>query len=380
MIILKADNRTLLQDAKYSYLLNNYSSGVDVVAVVNTEGMEAGSYVLIGNIGSESTEILKLSSVDSSTGELEFEDETGNPTTIKYSHAESTRVTVIPYNTVRFYYNTTTDFDSATPLTSYIDIQPTEWFSTYTDESHTSGYGWFIFYNTTTLTASQPSNPIPYAGFGINTVGTLMDGFFSMLNQKELKLISIEDAFSWLNEGFSIIINALNLVNSEFTVSAPQTINIVTGTQEYLLPEDFSEMVVIWNDETKEKIPYVSIKDVPNYELSFQGYYFENIISYYIRGAYIGFAPTPTANATFKYQYKSKTGSLSSYDEQIILPDNGFFLLKDFMLYRAFQKLQRSEAPNHYKTFADGVNVLKVTSIKRDSNLDTCGFEPTTMV
>jgi hypothetical protein len=380
MIILKADNRTLLQDAKYSYLLTNYASGVSTLSVVNTDGMIAGGYVLVGNIGSESTEIFKLSSVDDDTGALTFEDEEGVAVTTKYSHAESTRVTAIAYNKVRFYYGTTSTYSTATALTGYLDIQPTQWFSTYNDEAHSTGYGWFIFYNTTALLASQPSNPIPYAGFGANTVGTLMDGFFSMLNQKELKLISLEDAFSWLNEGLSFILNSLNLVNSEYTVTSAQTLNVTAGTQEYALPADFSDMVVVWDSESLHTIPFIPIKDVPSYSLSFQGYYYQNVQAYYIRGAYIGLAPTPTEDFTYYYQYKAKTSSLVSYDQTIDLPDNGFFILKDFMLYRACQKLTKPDAASYYKIFNDGVNTLKVTAVKRDANLDTWGQDPHTMI
>jgi len=72
-ITLRADNRAIVKDGKYSYLLDNYSSGSTSVSIMNTEGFFHNSFVLIGNIGSENTEILQLNKVDANTGELTFQ-------------------------------------------------------------------------------------------------------------------------------------------------------------------------------------------------------------------------------------------------------------------------------------------------------------------
>jgi len=57
-----------------------------------------------------------------------------------------------------------------------------------------------LFYNTATSLFSQPSNAIPYNDFNQDTVKKTFDGFFSLLNNRELKLISEEDAYNWANE------------------------------------------------------------------------------------------------------------------------------------------------------------------------------------
>lgn len=71
-IALRADNRSIIKDGKSSYLVDNYSSGASTISIGNTEGFFHNSFVVVGNIGSENTEILKVDTVDRNTGALTF--------------------------------------------------------------------------------------------------------------------------------------------------------------------------------------------------------------------------------------------------------------------------------------------------------------------
>src|SRR3990167_10098341 len=143
-------------------MVSSYESGVSNITVLNASdtAFAANAYLLLGLIGNEDCEIVQITSLNNDTGVINLAAAT------KFPHAESTRVTVIPYNQVRFFRTTTTTFSSTNPLTSYIAIQPSDWFTTYVDESNSTGYGWYLFYNETTAVASQNSNAIPYIGFG----------------------------------------------------------------------------------------------------------------------------------------------------------------------------------------------------------------------
>jgi hypothetical protein len=147
MFKLKADNRQLLKNAKYSFALDNYLSGVSSIQVDNSVGFEANMYVLLGNFGSETAEIIKINTVTTATNTLSF------TTTAKFAHAESTKVTVIPYNQVRFYHTATATFSASSHVTDYIDIQADSFFTIGEDTTNTTGFGWFVFYNSTTTTA-----------------------------------------------------------------------------------------------------------------------------------------------------------------------------------------------------------------------------------
>ena len=209
MIILQADNRSLSQASKYSYLETNYSAGVTTFNVLNATDSDfaTDAFILIGNFGAEDAEILKISSVNSSTGEIT------TTTATLFAHSESTKVNILHYDKVRFFHTTGTTFNTLTPLTSFVDIQVSDWFSSYGDESYSTGYGWYTFYNSVTTTYSQPSNSIPYSGFQSSTTENIIADFFSMLNNKDLRLVSREDALTWASEGYGRVRNKLNLTN-----------------------------------------------------------------------------------------------------------------------------------------------------------------------
>ena len=141
MIILESDQRNLIEGAKYSYLITNYSPSISSFSVLNATDSPwaTNAFLLVGNFGAEDTEILKISTVNNNTGEII----TTTPTL--FSHSESTRVTILPYDQIRFFHTTTTTFGTGTPLTGYIPLQPNDWFSTFSDESFSDGYGWYTY-------------------------------------------------------------------------------------------------------------------------------------------------------------------------------------------------------------------------------------------
>ena len=376
MIILEADNRVLTNSARYTYLQDNHSSGVSSITVLNPrDGFSADDLILIGNIGDESAEVFRVGSVDTSTRVLTLLTAAGVSTTTAFAHPESTRVTIIPYNQIRFFRTTTDTYSDSTPLAGYQDLQVSEWFTTYEDEAYSTGYGWFIFYNSVTAIASQNSNAIPYAGFEVDTVQTVVDDFYSMLSNKELKLVDRADALSWLNEGVSVLKTKLNLSNREYMATDETSLSITSGTAEYTLPSDFSKLIYIKTSEDIDEGGYVldmiSIRDIPNYTGEAQVLY----TKYYLRGTKIGFVPTPTASSTFKYRYLTKASRLTLNSDLLDLPDNGTYIIKDYMLYRAHQKLMNQQTALAYKmNYEDGLNKLIASLVDRDGHLDSIGL------
>lgn len=373
MIILQSDNRSLTQASKYSALVTNYSSGVSTFSVLNATDSDfaVNTFVLIGNFGAEDTEILKISSVDNDTGEIT----TTTPTL--FAHSESTRVSIIPYDKVRFFHTTTTTFDFLTPLTSFVDIQANDWFSSFGDESYSTGYGWYAFYNSVTATYSQPSNSIPYTGFESSTTENILSDFFSMLSNKELKLVTREDALTWASEGYGRMRNKLNLTNVEFTGSAITSLAIETGTIEYDLPDDFDHLLFfvsgLDNSDPgaagwyKVNISFIPLREAYTYT--------GNVTRYYIRGSKIGILPTPLSDTTYHYMYNKRAARLSLNTDEVDLPNGGEYVIKDWMLYRAFQKFQNPLYKQYLEAFTNGLNDMIISSVKRDANLDKWGIE-----
>lgn len=376
MITLRAANTTLTQNSKYSYLTTNYSSGSSSLTIVNTEDFSVDDFILVSEFGKSDAEAFRIGTINTTTGVITLQNAAGSGTSTRNAHPESTKVYIIPYNQIRFYRTAPTTsladetptFATTGPLTGYTSIEPASLYTTYEDNTNTTGFGWFVWYNSVSTNVSTNSNPIPYAGYAGQTVASVFAEFDSLMNANELKLVTIIDKFNWLNESLSLIKNRLNLSNVSFLVSSEQTLTIVSGTAEYAVPSDFSDIVSITDGQnsstsTGEDIPYMSISKVPAYN--------GNVTHYYLRGRNIGFVPTPTTSTSFYYRYKMKSTRVTGLSDYIILPDEGYYAIKSFMLYRCFLKFQNSGmAAQYLKEYTDLVNTFIISAGKQDANLD----------
>lgn len=376
-IVLKADNRTLVNNTtEYSYLTKNYASGVSTIQVATTEPFTADDFILLGEFGQETTEIFRIGSVNSSTDELTLETAAGSSTSTISPHSESTKVTVIPYNQIRFFFTAalgtiddeTPTYDTNNPLTGWTSVTPTMLYSIYSDTANSTGFGWVVFRNSITEVSSQQSNPIPYADFTTNTVASVFADFDSLMNTNELKLITIADKLSWINEALALLKNKLNLSNTSYTVSSETSISIVADTAEYELTSDFSNIVYIHNG-TNNKIP------IPFMPINKAGSYTGDVTHYYLRGRYIGFVPTPDEATTYKYRYQAKTTRVTSVSTYINLPDDAYYALKSFMLYRAHLKMKSALAGTYLEEFSNMVSMYIEASHKRNNSLDSWDIE-----
>ena len=364
MITITADNRALTRNAKYSYLTSNNLSGVSSLAISNSVGFSANDYVLLGEFGAEQSEIVTVSSVNTSTHTLNISSAT------KFAHSQDTRATIMKYNQVKFYHTTTATFNSnPANLLETADIQADSRFTITYDTTNTTGFGWFVFYNSTTSTATQSSNAIPYAGFSENSVRNIIDNFYSLLNNKETKLISNTDAYRWMNEAYAMAVNELNLVNQTYNTGST-SVSTTSGTQEYELSSTFSKIISVYDEEDEKYIENIDLHEHDTYDETSS-----NKLKYYIVSSsgtpYIGFSPVPSDTRTITVRYKTKSSTLDSPYDNIDLPDNNHYCLIDYMLYRAAPKLGRPGAENYYKMFIDGLKRLKVTGHKQDANLDS---------
>lgn len=357
MINLRATNNQLTIGAKYTFLANNYSSGAATIDVDSIVGFTDDDYLLIGSFGSETAEIVQINGVPAgSTITLE------NATI--FAHPESTRVTIIKYNQIKYYHTATATFASDTVLAT-IDIQADSLYTSHSDSTQSSGFGWFKFFNETVTTYSQASNAIPYSGFKKNSVKKVLDSFYSLLNAKERKIITSTDSLRWLSEAYSVTTSELNLINNEFKTSSTTDISVVANTKEYSLDTDFSSVISLWDSTNELTIDPIKLEKVASNDADSS-----NTIKYYIRGAYIGFSPTPSSAFTAKIRFKENDNEVTSLYDNIVLPDNNYMILVDYMLYRAYHKLQNPRSAECYKIFLSNIDRMKMTSFKRTNSKD----------
>ena len=377
-VTLRADNRVLVNNAKFAYLIQNYQSGISSVELSNIEPFAVDTPILLSEMGQSIAAILKVKTISGTT--ITLGDINNIATTTIHSYPESTKVTALLFDQIRFFWTAPVGgvadenpvFSDTTPLTDWIDLDPTAYYSTYPDSAHSTGFGWFQYRNATTGETSLESNPIPYAGFTLNTVQQVFSDFDSSLNTNELKLVSVKDKFSWLNEALTTLKNKLNLTSIGYFVSTPQTITTTSGTAEYLLPDDFSDLVEIVDSsgETIDNIP-------ESQKLTYNGTN-PSVIKYYLRGRYLGLSPTPTeTGSTYSYTYRGKAVRITSLSTYIDVPDNAFYALKDYMMYRACLKFNNPLATIYYQSFKNAADGFVQASVKRSANLDTWEIDPT---
>lgn len=378
MLTLRADNRVLTSNSKFAYLVYNYNANVPSVEVSNTEPFLVGTPVLLSEMGQTDAEVLKVNAIAGTV--ITLGDSSNVPINTAYPHSESTKMTALQFDQIRFFWTAATGtisdetptFSDSTPLTDWTDLDPSSYYSTYSDPSHSTGFGWFMYRNALTGETSQVSNPIPYVGFNLNTASSVFSDFESSLNTNELKLVSINDKFAWLNEALAILKNKLNLTNVEYTVSTRQTLTTTAGTAEYILPDDFADLVEIV-DQSGAPITFLPVSQL----MSNNGLQ-PTVSQYYLRGRYLGLSPTPTQTGTiYYYTYRGKAVRVTSLSTYIDLPDNAFYSLKDWMMYRAYLKFNNPLATAYYQSFKNSCDLYIQASVKRSANLDTWGIDPT---
>lgn len=181
---LKADLRVLTENQPKTILTASLAATGTTLTVASNDGLANNDYLILGRIGEEKTEVVKIGAAVSA----------GTSLTIGacvYSHDIDTPVTKIDYNQVRFYRGTTTVAADSTALAAAQAIDPTEIYSYYED-TNTTGYGFIRFYNSTSANFSVYSDAVSYA----NKTGYTDRMLRSIRNQIRRKIKQTDEANS----------------------------------------------------------------------------------------------------------------------------------------------------------------------------------------
>lgn len=273
----------------------------------------------------------------------------------------------------------------------FIDVTADQFYTIFRDDVLTTGFGYFRWWNPREHIGTIVKSPVPYLGFPANSAKSIIDDFFSTLNSKELKLVSREDAFRWLSEGYSVALNELNLVNKEYGEITPYAITTVAGTREYALPANCSRITRVWNLDDDVEISAMKYDHTEEYEA-----WSNTSTRFYIRGVkdlevpdynaavrsgpndaaelYIGFSPVPSTAMNLQVKYIPKAVPLVKNYDAVFMPNNNFYFLKDFMMFRAAPKLGRGTGENYYSLFQNEINRMKANAFKQDNQLDSWGI------
>ena len=138
------------------------------ITVSNIVGVGVGDYLLIGEFGQETAEIVRVHTVTAPSGTTI----TLNANTT-YAHIRGESVYRIDRNQVEFSRATTLTGSKSVLVTS--DITPDSLYTVYEDTTNTTGFGFYRWKNSADTTYTNYSESFPYAGYNEQTLKKIFD-------------------------------------------------------------------------------------------------------------------------------------------------------------------------------------------------------------
>lgn len=184
---LYASNSDLAKDKRFTFLSEDVvfaGSTIRVQSIAGFEGVgtSSGQIVMIGNIGSERTELLRTTNTTGYNPSQAYKEITLRDT-LKFDHPQDTQVTIIDWNRAEFSWSATAAGTKSTLRAYPLDINPDQLETLYVDTSQTTGFYFVRFNETVGNTNSDYSDPIPYAGYDDNTVFMIKKRALDELNE-----------------------------------------------------------------------------------------------------------------------------------------------------------------------------------------------------
>lgn len=165
---IKFYNPDLILDVIVTSLTADATAASATFTVANIVGIGVGDYLLIGEFGQETAEIVRVhASTAPSSGTITL---AANTT---YAHSRSEQVHRIDRNQVEFSRATTLTGSKTVLATN--SITPDDLYTLYTDTTNTTGFGFARAVNQADSTYSNYSESYPYAGYSEQSLKKIFD-------------------------------------------------------------------------------------------------------------------------------------------------------------------------------------------------------------
>ncbi len=167
MKILPINNSILVTNKKSTFLSASVSAAATTITIESIKGFAVNQILLIGEIENEKSEIKHThssSAPSSSTVTL--------ASALTFSHPQGTKIYIIDWDQVEISWAETKT--GTKDVLTTINIQPDQKDTLYTDTAKASGFYFVRFKNSISNDFSDYSDPIPWEGFGDNTVGKII--------------------------------------------------------------------------------------------------------------------------------------------------------------------------------------------------------------
>ena len=228
---LLIDVTDLWQDTDKSSLKTSVTAGSSTITVYDISNFAVNKILQIGEFGEEETRIVKTHGSTAPTG---------NTVTLAANLAQSypkdTPVYVIPYDQIEISHADTET--GAKTVLSTQDINPTNPEIRYNDFTYSSGYYFTRYKETIANTFSSYSDPIPFNGYEMNTVGYLIYGVLNEMGKSLSDSLTYDILIRKINACLSFIRGSLkrwsNYQEFDYVIS-----QLNRGEYKFALPSTY---------------------------------------------------------------------------------------------------------------------------------------------
>lgn len=210
---------------------SDINSGVTTIVTKNNKGFANGDFIVLGNVGWEQAEIVKVNGAISGNTDLTV-------TATKFPHSADTRIVYIGWDKIRV-YKSTTGINGTYSIVTTIDIQIDQDGTSYIDSStSTTDYYKFCTYNSVTDTEGDFTDPVSTTGFVFYSAKTMVDRVLSLFGDSGAEFVSREEVLEYINELLEKATQEAVLATGRYNIKT-HTFTVQSGVSDYILPSNF---------------------------------------------------------------------------------------------------------------------------------------------
>jgi len=330
-----------------TFLTSKANSGQAVLSVLDNSGFVQNDFIIIGDIGSEQTEIKKILSTTN-------KDTITVSSNLDFSHEKNCKIYFIKYDQVKFYKAST--IDGTYDVVSTKDLAIAEPYTLYDESgSLTSDFFKIKYYNSFNSELSVFSDAISSSGFPSYSLAMLVDAFLEEAQDKTEKFYKRSEISRWINDCKNDCFNKLADNNENF-YSGYHEFQFINGVNEITLNTDFKKLKMLQVSFDGVNYHYAHHEDLAN--TSPERIYSTNEPKYYLKGTTkLGIRPTPTADVAVgaKLWSEDNPADLEHDSDELPSPMNRYVdMVMNYMWYRALRKDKKFTESRIYKSEYEG--------------------------
>lgn len=203
MPIIRIDHPNISENEK-TYITVASDATDAAISVQNIEGFSVSEYVVVGKIGEEKTELVKIHASTAPTGStITF------TAGLSFDHAVNTPVTYIGFNQVAL-YSAATETGTYTIVGSATNIEVDQDHTEINDTAGSTSTWYKVrYYNSTSATYSSYSDEVQGSGYTEDSLRKMMDKSNALCNDRDDKVLTEDEKIDIINDGYQQTINRL---------------------------------------------------------------------------------------------------------------------------------------------------------------------------